>query len=52
MYNLDDINRLIRKYGCDSETACRYLDLREEGYPMHQALLMAGLTDPPDPGEE
>lgn len=27
----------------------RYLDLREEGYRHHEALLMSGLSDPPDP---
>jgi hypothetical protein len=40
------VNRVMEQYGCSSETAWRYLDLREEGYPQHQAALMAGLTDP------
>jgi hypothetical protein len=34
-------------YGCSAETAQRYMDLRDEGYPQYQALLMAGLSDPP-----
>jgi hypothetical protein len=42
---------VMLRYGCDDETAQRYLDLRDEGYPMHQALLMAGLADPSDEAE-
>jgi hypothetical protein len=38
--------RVMERYGCSSETAWRYLDLRDEGYPQYQAALMAGLTDP------
>lgn len=30
----------------------RYDDLREEGYGTHQAKLMCGLADPPDPDDE
>lgn len=34
--------------GFDNETLARYDDLREEGYPRHQAMLMAGMSDPPE----
>lgn len=30
----------------------RYDDLRQEGYMAHQAKLMCGLADPPDPDDE
>lgn len=30
----------------------RYDALREEGYMLHQAKLMCGLADPPDPDDE
>lgn len=30
----------------------RYEALREEGYTPHQAKLMCGLADPPDPDDE
>jgi hypothetical protein len=43
------LERLRAAYqGASDETLYLYMDLREEGYPQQQALLMAGLTDPPD----
>lgn len=45
---LRTVPNIVAHYGCSQETAQRYMDLRDEGYPMHQALLMAGLSDPPD----
>lgn len=30
----------------DVETLYRYIDLRKEGYPTHQAIIMSGLGDP------
>jgi hypothetical protein len=42
------IPNIMQAYGCSEETAGRYCDLRAEGYQQHQALLMAGLSDPPD----
>lgn len=38
-------------FNCDAESARRYIDLRDEGYSMEQAALMAGLADPPAPAE-
>lgn len=40
------VENIMRQYDCDSETAQRYCDLRDEGHPQHAALLMAGLADP------
>lgn len=42
------VANVMAAYECTAEDAQRYIDLREEGYPMHQALLMAGLADPPE----
>lgn len=42
------VPNIVQHYGCSQETAQRYIDLRDEGYPQHQALLMAGLSDPPE----
>lgn len=42
------IPNIMGRYGCTAENAQRYLDLREEGYSQHQALLMAGLSDAPE----
>lgn len=44
---LRTVSNIMDHYDCSAETAQLYMDLREEGYPMHQALLMAGLADPP-----
>ena len=43
------VERVMVQLGCTAEDAQRYLDLRDEGYSAHQALLMAGLGDPPEP---
>jgi hypothetical protein len=43
------VANVMRHYGCSADEAQRYVDLREEGYSVHQAALMAGLSDPPDP---
>ena len=40
------VRRVMERYDCTSETAWRYLDFRDEGYPQYQAALMAGLADP------
>lgn len=42
------VPNVMQAYGCSAETAQRYTDLRDEGYSMEQARLMAGLGDPPD----
>jgi predicted ATPase len=42
------VANVMQRYGCDAERAQRYIDLRDEGYSQHQALLMAGLADPPE----
>lgn len=42
------VPNVMRHYGCTADDAQRYIDLREEGYSLHQAALMAGLSDPPD----
>ncbi len=43
--------RIAKERGVSYETANYYLDLREEGYPRYQALLMAGIMDP-DEGDQ
>ena len=40
------IETVMTRYGCDAESAHRYLDLVEEGYTRYQAVIMAGLADP------
>ena len=40
------VENIMKQYDCDSETAQRYCDLRDEGHPQYQALVMAGLRDP------
>ena len=40
------VPNVMYAYGCSAETAQRYVDLRDEGYSMAQAKLMAGLSDP------
>lgn len=42
------VPNLIAAYDCSAETAQLFIDLREEGYSTEQALLMAGLSDPPE----
>jgi hypothetical protein len=39
---------VMRHFDCSAESAQRYIDLRDEGYPSFQAAIMAGLSDPPD----
>jgi hypothetical protein len=43
------VPNVMQHYQCSAETAQRYIDLRDEGYSVEQAALMAGLTDPPEP---
>lgn len=40
------IKRLCEKYRCTQEDACRFIDLREEGYAVYEATVMAGIADP------
>lgn len=42
------VPNIMQAHGCSEETAGHYCDLRAEGYPQHQAMLMAGLSDPPE----
>lgn len=46
------VQNVVQRYGCDAETAQRYIDLRDEGYPQHQALVMAGLADPHEEADQ
>lgn len=41
--------RIMDQYQCTAEDAQRFIDLRDEGYSISQAELMAGIADPPDP---
>ena len=43
------IQRIMEQYQCNHEHAQRFIDLRNEGYSITQAGLMAGISDPPDP---
>jgi len=43
------MQRLMSQYQCSSADAQRFIDLRDEGYSITQAALMAGLSDPADP---
>ena len=40
------IDRAIDKYGCDRETASRFVFYKLDGYSAHQARVMSGLQDP------
>ena len=51
-FTIQRIKRIRDLYGCSQEDAEKYLDLLEEGYSGTEALLMAGLADPPDPDPE
>lgn len=42
------VENVMRHFDCSADDAHRYIDLRDEGYGMEQAALMAGLTDPPE----
>lgn len=46
------LQRIMAHFGCSQEAAQRFIDLRDEGYSIDQAALMAGLSDPPDPDEQ
>jgi hypothetical protein len=46
------VPNVMQHYGCSADVAQRYIDLRDEGYSMAQAALMAGLSDPPDDSSE
>jgi len=43
------VPNVMRHFGCSADDAQRYIDLRDEGYPAHQASVMTGLSDPPEP---
>jgi|GEM_PF-2119655 len=43
------LQRIRDQYGCSQADAQRFIDLRDEGYSITQAALMAGLADPHDP---
>jgi hypothetical protein len=47
---LPRLPKVMQRFGCSADSAQRFIDLRDEGYPAHQAALMAGLTDPPEYG--
>lgn len=40
------IQNIMDKFHCSREDAIRVIDLRDEGYSICQATLMAGITDP------
>lgn len=40
------VRRIMDHYGCDSEEAQLYVDLRDEGYSVYQAGVLAGIRDP------
>lgn len=42
------VPNVMEHFGCSAEDAQRYIDLRDEGYSVDRAKLMAGLSDPPD----
>lgn len=46
LYRSMRLERVIAKYKCSRESAQIFIDLRDEGHPVHQAALMAGLADP------
>lgn len=50
-FTLQRIKRLQDFYGCTVEDAQNYIDLIEEGYSNTQALLLSGLSDPPEDEE-
>ena len=41
------IQRTMAQYKCSASDAQRFIDLRDDGYSITQAGLMAGLIDPP-----
>lgn len=40
------IQNIMDKFGCDRDDAIEVIDLRDEGYSLCQATMMAGVTDP------
>ena len=40
------IKRIMEKYRCTQEDACRFIDLRDEGYSVYEASVKAGIADP------
>lgn len=40
------IKRICEKYRCTQEDACRFIDLREEGYSVYESAVKAGIADP------
>ena len=45
------VPNVMRALNCTAEDAHRFIDLRDEGYSTERAMLMAGLSDPPEPSE-
>lgn len=46
------VENVMKQFGVDRETAQRYCDLREEGYPQWQARIIAGISDPHEDSDE
>ena len=40
------IKNIMDKFGCDRDDAIEVINLRDEGYSLCQATMMAGVTDP------
>ena len=40
------IKNIMDHFNCDYDDAVKVIDLRDEGYSMCQATMMAGVTDP------
>lgn len=45
-FRVERIKRIMDNYKCSQERALTFIDLREEGYSVYQASLMAGISDP------
>ena len=45
-YRVKRLKFIMSTYGCDNETACKFIEYRQEGYTTFQAALALGLTDP------
>ncbi|WP_148255863.1 hypothetical protein [Pusillimonas sp. T7-7] len=41
----DPVAHVMQHYGCDHEDALLFLGLRDEGYSVYQAGVMAGIRD-------
>lgn len=46
------IQNIMEQYKCNREDALVVIYLRDEGYSMHQATVMAGVADPYNDSEE